>query len=50
MDRVVAGDPALRNEVGIENADKITLGRGQPGLERARLEADAIDAVDQLAR
>ncbi len=38
----------LRNEVGIEDTNEITLGGGQPGLQSAGFEPCAIDAVDQL--
>ena len=37
-----------RNEVGVQNADEIALGRGQTSLQRARLETDSINAMNQL--
>ena len=38
----------LRNEVGIENTNEITLSGRKPGLQSAGFEPSAIDAVDQL--
>src|SRR6267143_7115545 len=38
----------LRNEVGIQDTNKITFSRSKPGLQSAGLEASAIDAVDPL--
>src|SRR6478672_11374147 len=38
----------LRNEVRVENANELALGRGQPSLEGAGLEPGAIGSLDQL--
>ena len=38
----------LRHEVGVEDQDELALGGAQAVLERAGLEAGAIDAVDVL--
>src|ERR1700682_464782 len=47
MDRL-AQKIGLRNEIGIENTNEITLSGREPGLQSAGFEPSAIDAVDQL--
>ena len=43
-----ANEVGLGDEVGVEDRDELTLGDGEAGVERARLVADAIDAVMQV--
>jgi hypothetical protein len=42
----VAQEARLRDEVGVEDGQHLALGHLEPGVERARLVAHAIDAVD----
>ena len=38
----------LRDEIGIENTNKLTLGGRQAGFQSARFKARAIDPMNQL--
>src|SRR2546423_2919819 len=47
MDRALQ-EVRVRDEIRVEDADELAFSRGQPSLERARLEARPVGSVDQV--